>query len=66
MGFDYITSTGLGKQTPRGQKQNLVHTRIQEKGTVSPQETETDLPLSVQEFLAEVWVNIGLFQGQGD
>jgi len=66
VGFDYITSTGLGKQTPGGQKQNLVHTSIQEKGTVSPQETETDLPVSVQEFLAEAWVNTGLLQGQGD
>ena len=31
------------KQTLGGHKQNLVHTRIQEKGAVSPQETDLDL-----------------------
>ena len=31
----------------------LVCTRTQEKGAVTPQETEPDLPVSVQEFLAE-------------
>ena len=54
-----------GKQTLRGHKQNLVHIRSQEKGTVSPQETEPDLPVSVRESPAEVWVNSGLLQGQG-
>ena len=38
-----------------GHKQNLVHTRAQEKGAVTPQETNPDLPVSVQEFLVEVW-----------
>ena len=32
---------------------------------MTPQETEPDLPVSVQESLAEVWVNSGLLQGQG-
>ena len=64
MGFDYRTYTGLGKQTLGGHKQNLVGTRTQEKGAVTPQETETDLPLSVQESLVEVWVNGGLVQGR--
>ena len=32
-----------------------MHTRSREKGAVSPQETEPDLPTSVQESLAEVW-----------
>ena len=32
---------------------------------VTPQETEPDLPASVQESPAEVWVNRGLPQGQG-
>ena len=32
VGFDYRTSTGLGKQTLGGHKQNLVLTRSQEKG----------------------------------
>ena len=48
-----------------GYKQNLVHTRTQEKGAVTPQETEPDLPVSVQESLAEAWVSCGLLQGQG-
>ena len=46
-----------------GHKQNLVHTRTQEKGAVTPQETNPDLPMSVQEFLVEVWVGSGLLQG---
>ena len=45
MGFDYRTSTGLGKQTLAGHQQNLVCTRSWEKGAVSPQETEPDLPV---------------------
>ena len=36
---------GLEKQTLGGQKQNLVHTRTQEKGVVTPQETNPDLPM---------------------
>ena len=32
---------------------------------MTPQETEPDLPVSVQESLAEVWVNSGLLQDQG-
>ena len=59
MGFDYRTYTGLGKQTLGGHKQNLVHTRIQEKGAVTLQETEPDLPVSVPESLVEVWVRVG-------
>ena len=58
MGFDYRTYTGLGKQTLGGHKQNFVHTRTQEKGAVTPQETDPDLLVSVQESLAEVWVRI--------
>ena len=48
-----------------GTNQNLVHTRAQEKGAVTPQETDPDLPVNVQESLPEVWVNDGLLQGQG-
>ena len=62
MGFDYRTSTGLGKQTLGGHKQNLVHTRIQEKGAVFPEETESALPVSFQESLVKAWVN-GLASG---
>ena len=43
----YRTSTGLGKQTLGGHKQNLVCTRIQEKGAVAPQETEPDFSVRV-------------------
>ena len=46
------TYTGLQKQTLGGHKQNLVH-QTQEKGAVTPQETDPDLPVSVQESLAE-------------
>ena len=35
-------------------------TRTQEKGAVTPQETEPDLPVSVQKSWTEVWVNSGL------
>ena len=65
MGFDYRTSTGLGKQTLGGHKQNLVLIRTQEKGAVTPLETDLDLPVSVLESLVEAWVNSGLLQGQG-
>ena len=40
------TSTGLGKQTLEWHKQNLVCTRTQEKGAVTPQETDPDLWVS--------------------
>ena len=36
VGFDNRTSMGLVKETLRGHKQNLVHTRNQEKGAVTP------------------------------
>ena len=45
MEFDCRTSTGLGKtdSSLEGHKQNLVCTRTQGKGRVTPQETEPDL-----------------------
>ena len=58
MGFDNRTASGLGKQTLGGHKQNLVHTRTQEKGAVTPQETEPDLPVSAQESLTEAWLAV--------
>ena len=64
MGFDYRTYTGLGKQTLGGHKQNLVCTRTQEKGVVTPQGTEPELLVSVCESLVEVWVNSDRLQGQ--
>ena len=65
MGFDYRTYTGLGKQTHRGHKQNLVCTRTHEKGAVTLQEIDPDLLVSVQEYPAGAWVGGGLLQGQG-
>ena len=44
-------------------KQKLVCNRTQEKGAVTPQETDPDLPVNVQESLVEVWVGGGLLQG---
>ena len=44
---------------------DLVHVRTQEKGAVTPQETDSDLPGSVQESPAEAWVSGGLLQGWG-
>ena len=55
----------LGKQTLGGHKQNFVHIRTQEKGAVTPQVTEPDFSVSVQESLAEAWVDGGLLQGRG-
>ena len=51
-----------GKQTLGGHKQNLVHQDPGER-RVTPQETDPDLPVSVQEFPAEAWVSGGLLQG---
>ena len=42
---------------------NLVHTRTQEKGTLTPQQTDPDSPMSVQQCPAEAWVCGGLLQG---
>ena len=58
-------SQDWGKQTLGGHKQNLVCTRNQEKGAVSSQESEPDLPVSVQESPAAAWVDSGLLWGQG-
>ena len=54
------TYTGLEKQTLGGHKENLVCTRTQEKGAITPQETDPNMPVSVQESLAEVCVGSGL------
>ena len=65
MGSDYRIYIGLEKQSLAGHKQNLVCTRTQEKGAVTPQETDPDLPVSVQESLAQLLVGSGLLQGRG-
>ena len=43
----------------------IVCARTQEKGVVTPQKTDPDLPVSIQESLAEVWVSSGLLQRWG-
>ena len=63
MGLDYRTFTELGKQTIGGHKQNVVHSRSLEKGVVFPQKTKQNLPVSVQGFLLEAWVD-SLASGQ--
>ena len=60
MGFDSKTYTELGKQTLGGHKLNFMSTRTKEKGAVTPQETEPDLPVSVQESPVDMWVDSGL------
>ena len=62
MGFDYRTDAGMGKQTLGGHKKNLVCTRIQEKGAVTPEENDPDLPVSLQKSPVVAWVDSGLLQ----
>ena len=62
MGFDYRTDAGMEKQTLGGQKKNLVCTRTQEKGAVTPEENNPDLPVSAQESPVVAWVDSGLLQ----
>ena len=52
-------------ETLERHKQNLVCLRTQEKGAVTLQETEPDLPVYAWESLAEVWVTCDLLCGQG-
>ena len=60
----YPSST-MQPQLQRAQPLKLVHTRTQEKGAVTPQETNPELPVSVQESPVEAWVSSGLLQGRG-
>ena len=48
-----------------GLKQNLVCTRTQEKGAMTPQDSDPDLPVSIQESPVEAWVGGGLLPGWG-
>ena len=61
----FLWENKLLKQNLGGHKQNLVCTRTQKKGAVTPQETDPDLPVRVQESLAEAWAHTGLLQGRG-
>ena len=60
-----ISSPTLCEETDSWRTQNLVCTRTQEKGALAPQETDPDLPVSVQESLAEAWVGGGPATGLG-
>ena len=51
-------------ETLGGHKQNLVYTKTKRKEQWPPQETGTDLPVSVWESPAEAWVSGGLARGQ--
>ena len=53
-----------GNRLLREHKQNLMCTRTQEKGAMTPQETDPDLLMIVQESPTEAWVGGGL-QSQG-
>ena len=57
------TYTGLGNRVLEGTDRNLC-TRTQEKGAVTPQETDPDLLMSGQASPAEAWVGSGLLQGR--
>ena len=64
MGIDYRNSTELGEtESLRGYKKNLVHNRTQEKGEVTLQKTDSDLPVSVQKPLVEACVGDGMLHG---
>ena len=53
------------KQTLGGHKQNLVHTRIQEKGAVTPGETDQDWPGSDQESPVEARLAVACCRAGG-
>ena len=59
----FKTYIGLESRLLQGTNKTLL--ADQEKRVVTPQEIDPVLPVSVQESLAEVWVNSGLLQGQG-
>jgi len=59
-----VTQDWGNRPGPRRAQTKPVHTRTQEKGAVTPQETDPDLPVSVQQSPTEAWVSGGLLQGQ--
>ena len=52
-----------GETDPWNAQTNLLCTRTQEKGAVTPEETDPDLLVSVQQSPVETWVGGGLLQG---
>ena len=65
MSLSKLQELVMDRQTLEGHKQNLACTTTQEKGAVTPQETDPDLPVRVQESLAEAWDGGSLLQGLG-
>ena len=65
--LDHKTYTGVGETDSSlgGHKQNLVRTKIQRKGAVTPQETEPKLHASVGGSPVEAWVGRGSPQAWG-
>ena len=63
--WSFSFSISLSNEHARRAQTNLVCTRSQEKAAVIPQETDPDLPMSVQESPVEAWVSSGLLQGRG-
>ena len=51
-----------GETDSRRAQKNLVCTRIQEKGAVTPEENDPDLPVSLQKSPVVAWVDSGLLQ----
>ena len=47
MKFDFRATIGLGETETLGGQKKVLCTRIQEKGEMSPQETEPGLPVCV-------------------
>ena len=43
---------------------NIVHTRTQEKGATTPQKTDPNLPVSVQEYMVEAWVGSSMLHSR--
>ena len=59
------TYAGLGNSALLEGTNRTLCTRTQEKGEVTPQNTDPDLPVRVQESLVDMWVDNGLLQAQG-
>ena len=56
--------TGWGSRLLEGTKETLCTPGLGRKEQWPPQETDSDLPVSVQESLVEAWVDNGLPRGQ--
>ena len=59
-----FNQTSYLPETLGGHKQNLVCSRTQETGAVSPQGTEPYLPVSVLKSLVKSWIDSGLLCDQ--